>query len=255
MILKGSSLLSLALYIKQSSIIFFAENRSTKIIGNKMYSMAFDSNYKSLSRPYSIKKTIFINSIAYLKETSLMKYLFSLLFTLSALFATIAQKGSTFPPMEGESLTNEFINIPEDLKGKYSFIGLAYSKKSEDYLKTWFEPIYNQFIYKSEKPGLFDFTYDINLYFVPMITGAKRPAYQGVMNKIKKTVDKRLLPHILFYKGELNKYKKTLNFKGKDVPYFFILDPDGTVIYQTYGKYTVSKMEEIVEKVDDALTL
>lgn len=184
-----------------------------------------------------------------------MKYLSSLLLLFVLTIQVSAQKGEKFPPMKGESLTNEFVDIPEDLKGKYALIGLAYSKKSENYLKTWFEPIYNQFIYKSENPGLFDFNFDINLYFVPMITGAKRPAYKGVMKKIKKTIDKRLLPHVLFYKGELGTYKKQLNFKGKDVPYFFVLDPEGKIVYYTFGKYTDAKMQEVVNNVEAAMDL
>lgn len=170
-------------------------------------------------------------------------------------FRIAAQVGDPFPPMEAESLTNEFVNIPNDLSDKYSIIGLAYSKKSEDYLKTWFEPAYNQFIYKPEKPSVFNFTYDVHCFFVPMFTGAKRPAYQGVMKKLKKTIDKRLLPYVLFYKGQLKEYKKALNFQGKDLPYFFVIDPDGKIVYTTSGRYTSRKMQEIVNAVDEALGL
>lgn len=163
--------------------------------------------------------------------------------------------GDQFPEMEAESLTNEFVKIPTDLSDKFSIIGLAYSKKSEDDLKTWFEPAYNQFIYKPEKPSVFNITYDVHCYFVPMFTGAKRPAYQGVMKKLKKTIDKRLLPYVLFYKGTLKGYKTALNFKGKDVPYFFVINPEGKIVYATSGRYTRTKMQEIVEAVDAALEM
>ena len=170
-------------------------------------------------------------------------------------FPVFSQVGDLFPPMETESLTNEFINIPTDLSGKHSIIGLAYSKRSENDLKTWFEPAYNHFIYKPEKPSVFDFTYDVNCYFIPMFTGAKRPAYRGVMKKLRKTIDKRLLPYVLFYKGQLKTYKKALNFKGRDVPYFFVVEPGGKIVYATSGRYTSSKMQEIVNALDDALGL
>lgn len=169
---------------------------------------------------------------------------------------SIAQVGNPFPTMESESLANELISIPEDLKGKFSIIGLAYSKASESDLKTWFEPAYNQFIYKPEKPSIFDFSYDVHCYFIPMFTGAKRPAYQKVMKKLQKTIDRRLLPNVLFYQGTLKGYKEALGFnKGRDVPYFFVIDPDGKIVYTTYGRYTTAKMQEIVEAVDAALNL
>lgn len=168
---------------------------------------------------------------------------------------SVAQVGEEFPSMETESLTNEIKQIPADLADKFSIVGLAYSKKSEDDLKTWFEPAYNQFIYKPEKPSVFDFSYDVYCYFIPMFTGAKRPAYQKVMKKLQKTIDKRLQPHVLFYKGAIKQYKESLNFKGRDVPYFFVLNPKGEIVYATSGKYSESKMREVIDAVDEALGL
>ncbi|MBV6647066.1 MAG: hypothetical protein KI790_16535 [Cyclobacteriaceae bacterium] len=180
-----------------------------------------------------------------------MKY-FAIISLLGMTFLGFGQVGQEFPYMEGESLTNQVINIPKDVAGKYTLIGLAYSKKSENYLQTWFEPTYNQFIYKPDKPSLFGGNYDVNVYFIPMFTGAKRPAYKSVMKKIQKTIDPKLQPHVLFYKGELKSYKKALNFKGKDVPYFFVLDESGKIIYATSGRYTDTKMREITDKVEDS---
>ena len=158
---------------------------------------------------------------------------------------------STFPEMETESLNNEFYSIPNDLE-KYTIIGLAYSKKSEKNLNSWYSPTWNQFIYKPETPSLFAGNYDVDVYFIPMFTGAKRPAYKTAMKKVKDGVDSRLHPHVLFYKGELKAYKKALGFKGKDVPYFFVLDPKGKIVYRTSGVYTERKMQEIVDAVEAA---
>lgn len=169
--------------------------------------------------------------------------------------ASYSQVGDQFPDMEAESLTNKFVNLPQDVGGKYTLIGLAYSKKAEDDLKGWFEPAYNQFIYKNPNPGPFDFSFDVNCYFVPMFTGAKRPAYKKVMNKLKKTISERLLPNVLFYKGTLNEYKEALKFDGKDLPYFFVLDPEGKIVYSTSGRYTVRKMQEITDAVESAMEM
>ncbi|WP_436516197.1 hypothetical protein [Ekhidna sp. To15] len=166
---------------------------------------------------------------------------------------SVGQVGNTFPDMEAETLTNEFVNLPADISDKYSLIGLAYSKKAEDYLKGWFEPVYNQFIYKNPNPGPFDFSFDVNTYFIPMFTGAKRPAYKKVMNKLKKTIDKRMQPNVLFYKGTLKEYKDALNFDGKDLPYFYVLDPEGKIVYTTSGRFTQRKMQEITDAVRDAM--
>lgn len=180
-----------------------------------------------------------------------MKYAYTLLLLILCLFSW-AQVGNSFPEMETESLKNTFINIPEDTKGKYTLLGLAFSKRSENDLQSWFQPAYNQFIYKPETPSLFAGNYDINCYFIPMFSGAKRPAYKRAMKKVGKNLDERLHPYVLFYKGTLRHYKDILNFDGKDVPYFYVLDPEGNIVHATKGKYSDRKMQEIVDAVADS---
>lgn len=166
-------------------------------------------------------------------------------------FISQAQVGDQFPSLDGESLTNKVVNIPDDIKGKYALIGMAFSKKSERDLNTWYSPVWNQFIYKPEKPSLFAGSYDINVFFVPMFTGAKRPAYKKVMNKVKEKMSPKLQPHVLFYQGTMKAYKKPLGFnEGRDLPYFYVIDPDGKIVYKTNGKYTDRKMREIVDAVE-----
>ena len=55
---------------------------------------------------------------------------------------------------------------------------------------------------------------------------------------------------MLFYKGELKTYKAALDFEKKDIPYFFVLDPDGKIVYATSGKYSSAKMEAIEENIE-----
>jgi len=178
---------------------------------------------------------------------------FSSLIICFLTITTFAQKGEVFPSMETETLTNEFISVPKDIQGKYTIIGLAFSKKSEQDLKTWFNPIFETFLQKKENPGLFDVSYDVNGLFIPMFSGAKRAAYGKVMKKMKQGLDKRLQPHVVFYKGTIANYKKELNFQGKDVPYFYVLNPEAEIVYHTSGRYSNSKMQEIVNAVQDAM--
>jgi hypothetical protein len=129
-------------------------------------------------------------------------------------------------------------------------LGLAYSKKSEDDLNTWFQPIFQKFIQKNK--GLFEgFGYDVNVHFVPMFTGINAAATGTAKKKALKNVDPNLLPYILFYKGELKTYKEALDFEKKDVPYFFVLDKEGKIIYATSGAYSQKKMDEIEEVLEE----
>jgi hypothetical protein len=95
------------------------------------------------------------------------------------------------------------------------------------------------------------FGYDVNVYFVPMFTGINAAASGTAKKKAIKNIDPQLLPNILFYKGELKTYKEALDFERRDIPYFFVLDPEGKIVYATSGAYTEKKMDEVEESIQD----
>lgn len=158
--------------------------------------------------------------------------------------------GKVFPDMTVETVDDKKVNLPADTKGKFTLLGLAYSKKSEDELNTWFRPVYSTFIEKPTGP-IQGFTYDVFVYFVPMFTGVNAAATGTAKRKAMKNVDPKLLPYILFYKGELKKYKEELDFERRDIPYFFVLDPEGKIVFATDGAYSKTKMESIEEVIDN----
>ncbi|HZB11857.1 MAG TPA: hypothetical protein VE467_02460 [Chryseolinea sp.] len=179
-----------------------------------------------------------------------MKRLSLLIFgTVLSLTAMSQVTGKMFPAMEVETVEDKKVNIPQDVKGKYTLLGLAYSKKSEDELNSWFQPVFEKYIQKT-KGVLAGFTYDVNVYFIPMFTGINAAATGTAKRKALKNIDPQLLPYVLFYKGELKPYKESLNFDKKDVPYFFVLDPNGKIVHATLGKYTDDKMDEIENVIE-----
>ena len=178
---------------------------------------------------------------------TLVIIIFSLIFSHTVTFGQVV--GKQFPAMTAETVDDKKVVLREGAQGKYTVIGLAYSKKSEDELNSWFQPVFGKFIQKTN--GLFSgFAYDVNVYFVPMFTGVNAAATGTAKRKAAKNIDPQLLPYILFYKGELRPYKDALDFEKKDIPYFFVLDPQGKIVFATSGKYNEAKMEEIEENIE-----
>ena len=177
------------------------------------------------------------------------KYTFLVLAVLFSLAVKAQVTGKMFPDMEAETVEDKKVMLPQSTKGKYTLLGLAYSKKSEDELNSWFQPVFEKFIQKTS--GLLaGFSYDVNVYFIPMFTGINAAATGTAKRKAIKNIDPQLLPYVLFYKGELKTYKQSLEFDKKDVPYFFVLDPNGKIVYATMGKYTDAKMAEVEEVIE-----
>jgi hypothetical protein len=174
------------------------------------------------------------------------KLLASVLFTGFSLSVSYAQVGSSFPNLGGETISGQRISLPKTTNGKYTLVGLAFSKKSEDELESWYNPVAARFLQDASKAGLFaDFAYDVNIYFVPMFTGINKAAAGPARKKALKNVDPKLHDHILFYVGKLGDYEDSLGLEEKDQPYFFVLDPKGKIVYATDGRFTAKKMEEI----------
>ena len=183
-----------------------------------------------------------------------MKYL---LLTL-ALFLLVATSsfaqliGTSFPTIETETVEDQVITLPKDANDRITLVAMAYSKKAEKDLNSWLSPLFNTFVQqKVSDGGLFgSFAYDVDVYIVPMFTGIKAAAEGTAKRKAAKNLDARLIPYVLFYKGKLKPYKEALEFDKKDVPYLFLLDGDGKIVYATSGAYSNQKMAEIEERVD-----
>ncbi|MDQ3191170.1 MAG: mitochondrial ATPase complex subunit ATP10 [Bacteroidota bacterium] len=181
-----------------------------------------------------------------------MKKLILLSFFILSTTISFAQSdviGKLFPSITAETLTDKQVMIPEDSKGKYTIIGMAYSRDAESDLKTWLNPAYNKFIAKT---GLLDMEIDVNLYFIPMFTGTNIPIAGKAKKSLQEDTDKEFYPHVLFYKGELKTYKKALEFDKKDTGYFFLLDRDGKIVWATSGRFTQKKMDALEDIIIDS---
>jgi hypothetical protein len=127
---------------------------------------------------------------------------------------------------------------------------MAYSKKAEDDLKTWFTPAYQTFIEVKKNPGIFNIDYKVDVYFIPMFTGVNKAAAGKAKTSLKEGLDERLVPNVLIYKGNINVYKDELNLK-KDEPYLFLVDSAGKIVFHISGRFSQKKMNTILELIDE----
>lgn len=164
---------------------------------------------------------------------------------LLSFFQSVAQVGSVFPHLSAQKLDDKTIELPLHTKGKHTLLALAYSQEAEKDLATWYQPVYETFIHK-DKGGVFETeNYDIHLFIVPMFTGVNQSAHAKAVKSMKENVDQNLWNYVLVYKGDIKPYKDKLAINKKEMPYLFLLDKNGKIVYTTSGTYTDEKMEEI----------
>jgi hypothetical protein len=127
-------------------------------------------------------------------------------------------------------------------------IGLAYSQKASPLLEEWYEPAYLRFI---AKHGLMAGSYEADVFFVPLFVGVNKAAYEGSLNKFRKSADPEIVDHVLFSKADIEPLKEALGLNDKDIPYFFVLDAEGRIVHREQGAFTDEKLESIEEVLLD----
>ncbi len=165
------------------------------------------------------------------------------IFSLGIFFNATGQ--GAFPEISGETLTGESVKIPETTNGKMTILGIAFSKKAEEDLRSWFEPAYTKFISPPKVSFIPEDPWEGNLYFIPMLQGLAKTVSGKVEKELKEGIDPKLHEYIMMYKGSVKEYKDELDMKYSSTPYFFVLDEEGSILYRTEGSYADSKMEEL----------
>lgn len=170
------------------------------------------------------------------------KLLFSSAF-IFCFFPLFAQNpaGTAFPLMETEDLQGNEVILPEAFEKKHALVGLARSKKAEEDLRSWQRPIYNKFVAKT---GMMDAMFDVEVFFIPVFTGASKAAKGKVVKKLKENNDPLVRDHLLVFSGS-TEAMDALGMDDKKQPYFFLIDSEGEVIWSAKGKYRQNHMDEI----------
>jgi hypothetical protein len=163
-------------------------------------------------------------------------------FLATFLLAALVHGQTVFPPISGETASGTTISIPRSEPRKYTIVGIAFNQKASDLLEDWLEPAYLRFV---AQHGLFAGEYDADIYFMPVFVGLNKAAYEPSMKKFRKGAAPELVEHVLFSKDDLQVHREELAMKDKEIPYFFVLDAQGRIVFRTQGKYTDEKLEAI----------
>ena len=174
-------------------------------------------------------------------QPSAMRTSFLALLFLSA-FASMAQ--GQFPTLAGETADGTSVTLPVAKGKKYTIVGMAYGQKAQPLLEAWYEPAYLRFV---RGHGLFAGQYDAAVYFVPLFVGVNKSAYEPSIKKFRKTATPEVVDLVIFAKAEADMLRTQLGMTDKDIPYIFVLDATGRIVFRTQGAFTDEKLEAIEE--------
>lgn len=163
------------------------------------------------------------------------------------LLLSAGTNAQTLPLIKGETTGNKQLTLPDDLKGKYSLLGFASTMKAQDELISWLDPVYQKFIAKT---GLMDDLYDVNILFIPILTGTNVSFATSMKKKFRENAQEDLQDHVLFCKEDGKEILAQLNMTDRNTPYFLLLDKDSKIIYRTSGRFTEDKFDAIDDLIE-----
>lgn len=176
-----------------------------------------------------------------------MKNLILLLTVLLMGLHSSAQLGMAFPPLSTEDLNGREVKLPKPTDATHTLIGMATTKKAEVALRTWQNPVYQKFIAKT---GLMDQMFEVDVYFVPVFTGAAKAAKGNVVKKLKENNESLVADHLLIYAGDKAPFEE-LDMGDKKNPTFYLVDAKGKIVWEAEGNFKAKYLEEIEALLSD----
>lgn len=149
---------------------------------------------------------------------------------------------TTFPEIHGETTEGSDVVLPQASPEGFTVIAVAYGKKAQSVLETWYGPVYSRFI---NKQGLFANSYHADLFLVPIFVGLNKSAYGSSMKELRRSADPDIARRVVFFKGDAKAVIAALNMKDKNIPYFFVLDKDGHIVARVSGAFSVDKLDAL----------
>ena len=125
-------------------------------------------------------------------------------------------------------------------------MGVATGRQAEDELHTWQIPVYNKFVAKT---GMMDALFDVEVCFLPLFTGAMQAMKGKVVKKLEENNESQVIDHVLIYAGNPAPFA-SIGVDDKKQPRFFLLDPEGRIVYRAEGPFRQRYFDEI----EDILT-
>ena len=149
---------------------------------------------------------------------------------------------STFPVIQGETTEGAEVVLPQASPEGFTVIAIAYGKKAQPLLETWYGPAYSRFV---NKQGLFADSYHADLFLVPIFVGLNKSAYGSSMKELRRSADPDIARRVIFFKGDAKAVIEALDLKDKSIPYFFVLDKDGHIVARVSGGFSVAKLDAL----------
>lgn len=162
---------------------------------------------------------------------------------LPLLYAFVAPR--SFVPISCINLNNDTVNLPPQNGNKRTVIALMLSLRADKQMQTWTQPLYTSLVADGVGGMMSGNMYNAKLYFVGAVKGIAKLALPDMLKKARQEVNKKYYDCFAYTNTDVEALMQHLNITDKSIPHFFVVETDGTILYQASGEYNKDKLDEI----------
>jgi hypothetical protein len=149
-----------------------------------------------------------------------------------------------FPMLNAQTLAGTKLSFPESVKGKKTFLILAFEEKGEyENCQKQAELWAGVWVEKLKDQG-------IAFYEIPMMSGKYWWVSYWVDSGMRSGIAKEKHDNVACFYGDKEKYTKLLAIKDLSQAYVFLLDENGYIIAAASGEPDETKINSIQEKLN-----
>jgi hypothetical protein len=156
--------------------------------------------------------------------------------------AARAQSGR-IPETHATSLAGTAVTLPEDLRGRVGVLVIGFSKSSGDVCKGWGQRLAES--YRN--------SHEVAYYQMPVLESVPKLIRGMVVKSIKSGVPEAEQTHFIPMFSDESAWQKAAHYGNADDAYVLVVDPQGTVRWQTSGKVTDAGFAVLKQKVEAEL--
>jgi hypothetical protein len=150
-----------------------------------------------------------------------------------------ANIGMKFPNVTADSLAGTKESIPESCRGKVTLVAVAFLRESQGQLDSWLNPFYEKF---GKRDGFM-------FYEIPMISSGYKFMKFVIDGGMRGGIPSFKHKHVVTMYGDVEKYLTALHLDPR-YGYAFLLDREGSIVFQAQGVATGQSLQELFTKAE-----
>lgn len=157
-------------------------------------------------------------------------------------YSTSSRAQDKIPTFLGEDLNGKKVELPKDLNGKKSLVGIAISPKHQEQLETWIQPVYDELM---DENSLASMVYDAEVMLVICFNKTNIKFKKRVYNELHENVLEEFYHNVILTEADAKHISDGLNINDKKIFNVYTLNKEGLVTSHTTGPYSEKKFDKL----------